>query len=98
MKHYSVILPLLKWDRSPYSDADLLDKPHIKMYTGVEIQNSLMRNGYEIEILDGIKRGEANEQEGRLLDALQKVMEMPSTETILAYRYILKAKKRDMQD
>lgn len=98
IKHYSVILPLLKWDRLPYNDADLLDKPHVKLYTGVEIQRSLMRNGYEIEILDGIKRGEPNEQEGRLLDALQKVMEMPSTETFLAYRYILRAKKRDMQD
>lgn len=94
VKHYSVLFPLLKWDILPYSDAGILDRIYVKAYTGVEIQKLLMRNGYEVEILDGIKTEEPDEQEERILNALQNMMDMPSKETFLAYQYILKAKKR----
>lgn len=93
LKHYSVILPLLKWDMFPYSNAGILDKAHVKMYTGVEIQRLMARSGYEVEQLDGTKAGEPNEQEDHLLDGLQRVLGMPTKETFLVYQYIFKAKK-----
>ena len=93
LKHYSVILPLLKWDMFPYSNAGILDKAHVKMYTGVEVQRLMARSGYEVEQLDGTKAGEPNEQEDHLLDGLQRVLGMPTKETFLVYQYIFKAKK-----
>ncbi len=95
MKHYSVILPLLKWDMFPYSDAGILDRTHVKMYTGVEIQRLVMRSGYEIEVLTGKKMGEPDEQETQLLDGLQDVMGMPSKETFLVSQYLVKAGKKE---
>ncbi len=95
VKHYSVILPLLKWDMFPYSDAGILDRTHVKMYTGVEIQRLIMRSGYEIETLTGKRLGEPNEQEIKLLDDLQNVMGIPSKETFLVYQYIVKARKKE---
>ncbi len=92
------MLPLLKWDVFPYSDAGILDRTHVKLYTGVEIQRLMIRSGYEIEVLDGVRSGEPNEQEALLLDGLQKIMQLPSKETFFVYQYILKARKMTAND
>ncbi len=94
VKHYSIILPLLKWDVLPYSEAGILDRTHVKMCTGVEIQRSMIRSGYEVEVLDGVWSGEPNEQETLFLNGLQNMLQLPSKETFLVYKYILKARKK----
>ena len=94
MKHYSVILPLLRWGRFSYGDAGILDKTHVKMYTDVEICRLVIRSGYMVETLTGKRAaGGPGEEEDRLLDGLQKMMGLESKETFLAYQYIIRAKR-----
>ncbi len=93
MKHYSVMIPLLKSDEFSYSDAGILDKTHVKMYTGVEIQKLLLRCGYKIECLNYTMVGKPDEKEDAIIDLLNSLMEIPSRESFLAYQYILKASK-----
>lgn len=98
VKHYSVILPLLRWDRFTYDTVGILEKPHVKMYTGVETQRLMSHSGYVVEALAGKRAGEPSEEEDRLLDGLQRVMGLGSKETFLAYRYIIKARRAEDGD
>ena len=43
VKHYSVLLPLLLRDEFPYTDSGILDRTHVKLYTGTEIQKLVLR-------------------------------------------------------
>lgn len=94
VKHYSVLLPLLRHDIFPYSDAGILDRTHVKMYTGVEIHNLLTRSGYKIEIINCTKFGQPNREDDEIIDVLTSLMKQPSKESFLAYQYIFKAVKR----
>ena len=92
VKHYSVMLPLLQRDEFSYSDAGILDRTHVKMYTGVEIQKLLLRCGYEIETLGYTVMGKPDEDEDKMIDMLNSLMERPARESFLAYQYILRAR------
>ncbi len=94
VKHYSVLLPLLQRDEFPYADSGILDRTHVKMYTGVEIQKLILRSGFEIEMIEGIAYDGPDEKEEAMIDVLNQFMETPCKESFLAYQYILKAKKR----
>lgn len=94
VKHYSVMLPLLRHDIFPYSDAGILDRTHVKMYTGVEIHNLLIRSGYEIEISKYTMFGQPGREEDKMIDMLVSFMKTPSKETFLAYQYIFRGVKR----
>ena len=94
VKHYSVMLPLLRHDIFPYSDAGILDRTHVKMYTGIEIQNLLIRSGYEIEISKYTMFGQPDREEDKMIDILVSFMKTPSKKTFLAYQYIFRALKR----
>ena len=93
VKHYSVLIPLLCHDIFPYSDAGILDRTHVKMYTGVEIHNLLTRTGYEIETVNCTKFGQPNRKDDEIIDMLTSFMKQPSKESFLAYQYIFKAVK-----
>lgn len=96
MKHYTVLLPLLRWDLFPYADSGILDRTHVKMYTGTEIKHLILRSGYVLE-----KWGyhsyhsvcQPNEQEEKMLDILAGLMDEPSKEPFLAYQYVFMARK-----
>lgn len=92
VKHYSVMLPLLQRDEFSYSDAGILDRTHVKMYTGVEIQKLLLRCGYRIETLGYTVMGKPDEDEDKMIDMLNSLMERPARESFLAYQYILRAR------
>ena len=92
VKHYSVMLPLLQRDEFSYSDAGILDRTHVKMYTGVEIQKLLLRCGYGIETLGYTVMGKPDEDEEKMIDMLNSLMERPARESFLAYQYILRAR------
>lgn len=94
MKHYTVLLPLLRWDIFSYVDSGILDRTHVKMYTGTEIKNLILRSGYVLEKWGFHIAGQPNEQEDRMLDILAGFMDEPSKEPFLAYQYVLKAVKR----
>lgn len=93
VKHYSVLLPLLRWDIFPYSDSGILDRTHVKMYTGTEIQKLVLSSGYKIEKLGYHSYGAPTEHEEHMLDILETFLEGPSKESFLAYQYVLKAVK-----
>lgn len=93
VKHYSVLLPLLLRDEFPYTDSGILDRTHVKLYTGTEIQKLVLRSGYEIEMIEGISYDGPNEKEEALIDTLNMFMDAPCKNSFLAYQYILKAKK-----
>ncbi|MCI8821160.1 MAG: methyltransferase domain-containing protein [Lachnospiraceae bacterium] len=93
VKHYSVLLPLLRWDVFPYGDSGILDRTHVKMYTGTEIHKLVLRSGYKIEALGYHSYSKPTEQEEQMLDILESFLDGPSKESFLAYQYILKAVK-----
>ncbi len=94
VKHYSVLLPLLRWDVFPYSDAGILDRTHVKMYTGTEIQKLIQKSGYRSVRMGYCSYSTPTEQEKKMLDILETFLEGPSKETFFAYQYVLKAVKR----
>lgn len=93
VKHYSVLLPLLRWDVFPYSDSGILDRTHVKMYTGTEIQKLIQNSGYRLESMGYCSYSIPTDQEEKMLDILATFLEGPSKETFLAYQYIIKAVK-----
>lgn len=93
VKHYSVIIPLLKINTFTYTDSGILDRTHVKMYTGTEIQRLVMKSGYAMEMLCSKTLGKPNEEEEKVIDLLVSLMEVPSKETYLTYQYIFRAGK-----
>lgn len=94
VKHHSVLLPLLLEDRFTYEDAGILDRTHVRMYTGTEIQRLVSRSGYKIECLQYVQLAEElTEKDRRIIDGLAELMETPVKASFLAYQYIGKAVK-----
>lgn len=93
VKHYSVLIPLLRQDIFSYKDAGILDRTHVKLYTGTEIQRLIVQCGYEIETIDAIGEELPGEEEEAFIDRLCSLMEIPDKLSFLAYQYILKAVK-----
>ncbi|MDD2973363.1 MAG: glycosyltransferase [Lachnospiraceae bacterium] len=91
MKHYSVMLPLLKRDQFSYGNSGILDRTHLKMYTNHEIQNLLMDSGYHIEEIRYTTAGEPTPEEDQLIQQLTSYMEEPDRISYLAYQYIVDA-------
>ena len=95
VKCYSVMLPLLQKDEFSYRDSGILDRTHVKMYTGTEIQKLMVRSGYEIEDVTGrIAVPGPDEAEEAVIDMLCSLMEHPDKESFLIFQYLVKAVKR----
>lgn len=94
MKHWSVILPLLRYDVFPYADAGILDRTHLKMYTKTEIQRLILNSGYQLEIMQYISAGEPSQEEKEQIEHLLKLMAKPDRTSFFAYQYLVKAVKR----
>lgn len=94
VRHYSVIIPLLFNDEFSYQEEGILDKTHLKLYTGTEIVKLVTGSGYHIERMEGITRGESEEDRKRL-EKLLADMGLPDTEKFFFYQYLIKAVKRE---
>ena len=94
VKHYSVMLPLIVHDKFSYGDAGILDRTHLKMYTGTEISKLIKNSGYQIEEMYRVKMGEPSEKEEKVLRQLIDLMEVPDRDVYLTYQYLVKAQKR----
>lgn len=94
VKHYSVLLPLLRQDVFPYADEGILNSVHRKLYTGVEIQKLIAGSGYTVEFMDYTTLGKPSETEEVIIDMLSGLMKTPFKESFLAYQYLFKAVKR----
>ncbi len=98
LKHFSVLLPLLQRDVFPYGDAGILDKTHVKLYTGTEIRKLLARSGYTIEVMNAIGTIKPDEKEEALIDILTAFMDRPDKTSFMTYQYIFKAVKDKTED
>ncbi len=94
LKHFSVLLPLLQRDVFPYEDAGILDKTHVKLYTGTEIIKLILRSGYEIEIINAIGTIKPDEKEEAVIDMLVSLMDVPDKASFITYQYVLRAVKK----
>lgn len=92
VKHWSVLLPLLKHDKFTYGDAGILDKTHVKMYTFHEILRLLILSGYELQDYTYTTMGTPSEEDHKIINELMKYMENPNITTFMAYQYIILAK------
>ena len=93
MKHYSVMLPLIIDDEFSYSDAGILDRTHLKMYTKTEIFKLITDSNYEIEEFSFTSCGEPTPATMKFLHLLNNLSRSKDINTYLAYQYIVKAKK-----
>lgn len=63
------------------------------MYTGREIQNLILRSGYQIEQVLYTTVGEPEEKDKKVLQELTKYMEVGEIGSFMAYQYIVRAVK-----
>lgn len=92
VKHWSILLPLLKYDQFTYEDAGILDKTHLKMYTFHEILRLLILSGYELQHFTYTTHGTPSAEDSEMINKLVKYMKNPNISTFMAYQYIILAK------
>ncbi|MCR5099527.1 MAG: methyltransferase domain-containing protein [Lachnospiraceae bacterium] len=93
MKHWSVMLPLLIQDRFTYEDAGILDRTHLKMYTGTEIKKLAIESGFEVLDVSETHEGECPEEFKNIIDTLESFDRSGSHGAYDVYQYIIHAKK-----
>lgn len=54
-RHWSVVFPLLVHDRFEYTDAGLLDRTHVHLFTITEMALMLDRAGFAVEAVDSVQ-------------------------------------------
>lgn len=91
MKHYSVLLPLLQRDEFSYRDTGILNKKHVRLYTGTEIQKLLSRSGCMIEKSGYTIAGKPDGRAEEMIDILSSLTENLEKDSFTAYRYIVMA-------
>ena len=93
VKHYSVMIPLIKQDVFPYSDAGILDTTHVKMYTKMEMAKLLYQAGFTL--LDAIYTtvGTPTDEDNKIIDILVELSESKDRTEYLAYQNIMLAEK-----
>jgi SAM-dependent methyltransferase len=55
VRHWSVVFPLLVHDRWEYTDAGLLDRTHVHLFTITELALMLGRAGYRVDAIDSVQ-------------------------------------------
>lgn len=93
LMHVSVIKDLLAGNFT-YTDAGLLDKTHIHMFTGNEIMRMFTHAGYKIEEMGGtVKNSDNEEADSRFIDKLLEIS--PQTERFMfrTFQYMLRARR-----
>lgn len=93
VKHYSVFLPLLLKDEFTYTDAGILDRTHLKMYTGKEINRLITGAGYVVEEVRYTLSEDPGEEEQKIIDQLLHMAGTKDPTAYLAYQYLVKAKR-----
>lgn len=90
--HYSVMLPLLQRGLFTYTDAGILDRTHLHMYTRTEIIRLFRDAGMVVERIGCTILGEVDGETDRLIDKMAEFMLEKDKSQFLAYQYLLVAK------
>lgn len=93
VKHWSVIIPLLQYDQFTYVDAGILDRTHLKMYTGVEIYRMITNSGYKVINNMYLTGGTPDQDTIDKLNGLAQVFNLDDLTTFMAYQYVFVAEK-----
>lgn len=89
--HYSVMLPLLQRGLFTYTDAGILDRTHLHMYTRTEIIRLFRDAGMVVERIGCTTLGEVDGETDRLIDKMAEFMLEKDKSQFLAYQYLLVA-------
>ncbi len=93
VKHWSVILPLLREDKFTYEDAGILDRTHLKMYTGTEIKRLITESDFNVEKEMYTQFGQPDEKGLEQLKLLAVIFNIQDLTSFMAYQYVFVAKK-----
>jgi SAM-dependent methyltransferase len=93
VRHWSVIFPLLVHDRWEYTDAGLLDRTHVHLFTITEMALMLGRAGYRVDAIDSVQMPMPDE----MIPLSQLALRMGAGEDIEirlgAYQYLVSASR-----
>lgn len=95
VKHWSVMLPLLREDRFTYEDAGILDRTHLKMYTGTEINRLITESGFSVEKEMYTQIGQPDEKGLEQLKLLAVIFNIQDLTSFMAYQYVFVARKKN---
>lgn len=91
VRHWSVVFPLLVHDRFEYTDAGLLDRTHVHLFTVSELALMLGRAGYAVDVVDSVQMPLPDE----LIPLVQVALRLGSAPDIEirmgAYQYLVTA-------
>jgi SAM-dependent methyltransferase len=93
VKHFSVVVPLLVADRFEYTDAGLLDRTHVHLFTLEEIDVMLRETGFEVASLGATNIGPLPERYRQLADLAGRLGADPreTAARLEAYQYLVVA-------
>ncbi|MCM1542070.1 MAG: methyltransferase domain-containing protein [Blautia sp.] len=87
--HYSVMLPLLQRGLFTYTDAGILDRSHLRMYTKAEILRLFRGAGLAVRRISCTTLGAVDKNTERLIDQMAEFMLEKDRVQFLAYQYLL---------
>ena len=93
VKHFTVVVPLLVADRFEYTDAGLLDRTHVHLFTLEEIDRMFKETGFEVVDLGATSVGALPDQYRSLAELAGRLGADPR-ETVArleAYQYLVVA-------
>ena len=93
VKHFTVVVPLLVADRFEYTDAGLLDRTHVHLFTLEEIDRMLKETGYEAVSVGATSVGALPEQYRALAELAGRYGADPreTAARLEAYQYLVVA-------
>ena len=93
VKHFTVVVPLLVADRFEYTDAGLLDRTHVHLFTLEEIDLMLKDTGFEAVSLSATSVGALPEQYRALAELAGRLGADPreTAARLEAYQYLVVA-------
>ncbi len=93
VKHFSVVVPLLVADRFEYTDAGLLDRTHVHLFTLEEIDVMLRETGFEAVTLGATNVGPLPERYRALAELAGRLGADPreTAARLEAYQYLVVA-------
>ncbi|HEV2815258.1 MAG TPA: class I SAM-dependent methyltransferase [Solirubrobacteraceae bacterium] len=93
VKHFSVVVPLLVADRFEYTDAGLLDRTHVHLFTLEEIDAMLRETGFEAVSLGATNVGALPERYRALAELAGRLGADPreTAARLEAYQYLVVA-------
>lgn len=97
IKHWSVMIPLLFKDRFSYEDAGILDRTHLRMYTGTEIKKLIKGAGFRYLSSKPTNIGHCPKELLPIVHALESFDRADTKDAYEAYQYIVVAEKEPIK-